>query len=176
MKEAQQAPKVFAELYNLWYYTKEFNEKSQNFRKELLTFLKGQHPFVEEEVRETSEALLKDDVVEVLDGCIDTLVTVFGELQRLEQAGVDVSGGMLNTGQNNLSKFCTKEVAENSIKWYKENKRETVRMELTGSPDEYVLLRESDGKIMKPLGFIRNDLSEFVPKALQDLKKDQVKL
>lgn len=104
-----------------------------------------------------------DNPVEILDGAVDVWVTVFGILAKLETAGYDVAGAVKQTDMNNLTKFTTDiEVVKQSVEYYAEQGI-TITPTFHKPAGRYILLDENN-KYRKPVGFVSNDLSAFVPK------------
>jgi hypothetical protein len=107
-------------------------------------------------------SLFQQDLTLLLDDCADILVTTFGFLQKLENLGVDVSKALTDTGYNNLTKFPRKPaVAHATVEMYKQQ-----GVDVTSSFNEEhncFVIRDNQGKIRKPQGFLSNDLSGCVP-------------
>jgi len=117
-----------------------------------------QFNIINEEVQELKEAIEDNNLTEQLDACIDTLVTVFGFMVKLERQGANLSKAMDTTGDNNLSKFPTdRSIAEDTVEFYlTKNKPTTISYNPVYS--KYVI-RDNEGKYKKPKGFVENDLS-----------------
>jgi len=114
---------------------------------------------IKEEVQEIQDALDSDDLTEQLDGCIDSLVTIFGYMLKLERQGADLGKALVKTGQNNLTKFPTDpKVVEDTIEFYK-NKGIETKVSLDLMYNKWVI-RDMSGKYRKPKGFVENDLSD----------------
>jgi hypothetical protein len=121
----------------------------------------NQIALMQEEVQETYDAYIKGDLVETLDGCIDTLYVTLGLLQKLNNLGIDTKGAMQQVAYDNLQKFPKSEiVAKETIKMYSEKGIEVI--------SEYNVLhdlgviKDMNDKVKKPLGFIPTDLSGYV--------------
>ena len=116
--------------------------------------------YIQSEVQEIADALQEDDLVEVLDGCVDTLVTVFGMLQKLQGHGAWLEKAFVKTADNNLSKFPeSEEVALQSQQFYRETKNKETKIQYNPEYKRYVI-RDMQGKYLKPKGFVENDLSD----------------
>jgi hypothetical protein len=122
----------------------------------------NQIALMQEEVQETYDAYIKGDLVETLDGCIDTLYVTLGLLQKLNNLGIDTEGAMQQVAYDNLQKFPKSEiVAKETIKMYSE-KGITVISKYDKYSDVYVI-KDVNDKVKKPLGFIPTDLIQYVP-------------
>jgi len=119
-----------------------------------------------EELNEIEEGITNNDVVEILDGVIDVIFVALGHLQKLEQLGCDVQGAVAKVCYDNLKKFPLKvEDAQKSvIKFNADNIN--VSYSYNDQYNRYVL-KDTNGKIRKPYNFVSTDLSEYVPKELQ---------
>ena len=125
---------------------------------------KQQLSYIRSEVQELADALYNTDPVEELDACMDILVTVFGYIQKLEALGARIDVAMVKTADNNLSKFpTTLEEVQQTQEFYRtvENK-ETV----FGYNSDYkrYVVRDMNGKYLKPISFVENDLSDCFDK------------
>lgn len=127
-----------------------------------LSEIKEQYKLIHEEVKEIEEGIELNDPEEVLDGAIDTLVTVLGLLQKLENAGFDIEKALVKTASNNFSKYTpNEEVALDSFDFY-EKKGIPVTVTYNGNHDVYVI-KDSSNKVRKPVDFVSNDLKDCVP-------------
>jgi hypothetical protein len=146
--------------------TYDFNLYAGNLKDVTLDSLKDQLKVLQEEVRETGEALDENNAVEVLDGCIDVLVVVMGMLHKLDRKGINTSLAMKLVGENNLTKVLQDyTIAEQTVSESK------VPLYIYPSPlkDVFVVKRQGDNKIMKPKGFKSVDLSGCIPVGLAKL-------
>jgi len=146
--------------------TYDFNLYAGNLKDVTLDSLKDQLKVLQEEVRETGEALDKNNAVEVLDGCVDVLVVVMGMLAKLARKGIDVGQSMKLVGENNLTKVLQDySIAEQTVAESK------VPLYIYPSPlkDVFVVKRQGDNKITKPKGFKSVDLSGCIPVGLDKL-------
>lgn len=129
--------------------------------------IKEQYNLVYEEVAEICEGLKANDPVEVLDGLVDSYVTLDGLRQKLEHLGVDVTEAMYRIVQNNLSKFVdTKELAEIAQKHYKD-KGVATEIEYNSFYQKWVI-KNTVGKVMKPVGFESVEIADLIPASIRD--------
>ena len=132
-------------------------EFSYQFRKQQLSYIQS-------EVQELADALEELDLVEELDACQDILVTVFGYLQKLEALGARVDKAMVKTADNNLSKFpTTLEEVQQTQEFYKTVKNKETVFGYNSDYKRYVV-RDMNGKYLKPSSFVENDLSDCFDK------------
>ena len=121
---------------------------------------KQQLSYIQSEVQELTDALEELDLVEELDACVDILVTVFGYMQKLEQHGARLDKAMVKTADNNLSKFpATMEEVTQTRNFYEEAKNKQTTFGYNPDYKRYVV-RDMNGKYLKPSSFIENDLSD----------------
>ena len=128
-----------------------------------------QYEVLVEEVKEIGDALVASNLVEVVDGVIDTLVVALGLWQKLENKGVDMNKAAELIAANNLSKYpsLTKsEVVDATIEMYK---AKNIEVEVTSNIPYhcYVFRNKATGKILKPYGFESVDISSCVPEEFQ---------
>lgn len=149
-----------SELYEL---TKKFNDISGANKELSLKAMREQFLYIDEEVNEIRDALSTDNLTEVLDGCIDTIITVFGLLQKLENLGVDINQAAIDTAMNNLSKYTKSGISAHGTigKVAKEKGIEAVAT-LNEEHGVYVIRNKHTGKVVKPIDFASNDLSKFI--------------
>ena len=132
-------------------------EFSYQFRKQQLSYIQS-------EVQELADALEELDLVEELDACMDILVTVFGYMQKLQQHGARVDKAMVKTAENNLSKFpTTLEEVQQTQEFYKTVKNKETVFGYNSDYKRYVV-RDMNGKYLKPSSFVENDLSDCFDK------------
>ncbi len=123
-------------------------------------YRKQQLSYIQSEVAELQDALDVQDLVEELDGCMDILVTVFGYLGKLQSLGARVDLAMVKTADNNLSKFPTSlEEVEKTQEFYKGVKNKETIFSYNSDYKRYVV-RDMNGKYLKPSSFVENDLSD----------------
>ena len=125
---------------------------------------KQQLSYIQSEVQELADALDDTDLVEELDACMDILVTVFGYIQKLEALGARVGVAMVKTADNNLSKFpTTLEEVQQTQEFYKTVKNKETVFSYNSDYKRYVV-RDMNGKYLKPSSFVENDLSDCFDK------------
>ena len=131
--------------------------------------IKKQSALIVEETKELEEALDSDDLEGVLDANIDILVTALGLLQQLESIqGIDVNKALLDTANNNLSKFIKADgkdadlalkISGDSLQYYAKKLNDPYNVERYMSQDQqYIVLLNKNNKDMKPVGFVPNNL------------------
>lgn len=120
---------------------------------------------VEEELKETKDALHNEDSVEVLDGAIDLLFVVAGLLRILERSGYNTTEAMKRVGDNNLHKFFNEVFSAIRTKsFHCDNGQKSLvhKVDVDGET-YYVVKRVEDSKVMKPKGFEGVDLTDLIP-------------
>jgi len=153
-------------VLNLQQGADKFNDISGSARKVTDVDLKNQIELIKEEVKETNDAFEADNIVGVLDGCIDTLFVTLGLLQKLKNLGIDTEGAMKQVAEDNLSKFPSSyQVALESSSEYL-HKYIDVSVEQNEEHQVYVLKDQND-KVRKPKGFVGTDLSKYVPAGVE---------
>jgi hypothetical protein len=129
--------------------------------------LKDQQKLIIEEVDEITDGLAVNDATDVLDGLIDSYVTLAGLQQKLQNLGIDVNEAMKRIADNNLSKFCdTIQLAKETQLHYIDKGVETF-IEYNQIYDKYVV-KNTAMKVMKPVGFKSVDLADLIPAELRD--------
>ena len=125
-----------------------------------------QYNLILEETKEIKEkGIDKNNAKEVVDGVIDVLVTALGLAQKLEHLGVDMNKAMRDTAYNNLTKYPSDErtAIETAQKYEEEGTQVTVEY---NSDFELFVIKNLKDKVMKPVGFESNDLSNCIPEDL----------
>ena len=119
-----------------------------------------------EESTETISAISHGDMVELLDGAVDTFVILSKLLDMLEKAGFDVEGGIQQIIDNNQKKIFNSyyEACEAKEKLEQRDDLEYYVETATLNGLSFYTVRRADGKIAKPIGFVAVELKEFVPK------------
>lgn len=146
--------------------TNEFNSIAGNDTKLTKQDYEAQYKVLVEEVYEIKEALDTDNIVELVDGVIDTLVVISGFVQKLENQGINMSKAMELIAENNLSKYTMNAyVADMSVADYKSKGIEVVS-EFNKEYCVYVL-RDTNGKIRKPNNFKSVDISDCIPEGVK---------
>jgi len=121
---------------------------------------------IQEELTETIAAVEADDQTETIDGLCDVLITAVGFKHMLDLQGYNTSEAMQATAENNLSKFikldgysARETITESLIKYKTQNKITVVH----NAKYDVVVLLDENNKVKKPVGFVSNDLSKFIP-------------
>jgi hypothetical protein len=159
--------KEFVELYKrvIDFNTKAGVKDEEPFTMEWWKAIDLQAKLSVEEAEEAYDAAQREDVTEVLDGCIDSLVINFKLAQMLQAAGCDVIGAFDAVCNNNDSKvFSSYYEAVEAKEQLEERDDQEYSIETAicnGMP--YYSVRRFDGKIMKKVGFVPVSLDEFVP-------------
>lgn len=146
-------------LRNLTYISNEISGQHTKLSQE---DFRNQMEIIRSEFQETVDAIEEKNNVELLDGAVDLLVTVFGLIRKLDEAGFDTARAMQKVGMNNLTKFPTSlTVVDDSVKMYAD-KGVSIRPVFSHHYDRWALLDEGD-KYKKPVGFKDVDLSDCLP-------------
>lgn len=154
------------ELYEL---TCKFNDISGANKELSLKAMREQFLYIDEEVNEIKEALDSNDLVELLDGTIDTIITAFGLLQKLENLGVDVGQAGIDTAHNNLSKFPNAPaVAHQTVEKVGIEKGIEAVATFNEEHGVYVIRNKYTGKVCKPLDFVSNDLNSYITTGVKE--------
>lgn len=140
-----------------------FNEIAGKDKLGTLKDIEFQYNLILEETKEIKEkGIDKNNAKEVLDGVVDVMVTALGLLQKLEVLGMDTNKAMRDTAYNNLTKYPSKElVAIQTAQMYEEDGVQ-VNVEYNSEYELFVIKNLKD-KVMKPIGFESNDLSNCIP-------------
>jgi len=140
-----------------------FNEIANKHNKTTLKDIEFQYKLILEETKEIKDkGIDKNNVKEVLDGAIDVMVTALGLLQKLEHLGIDVNKAMRDTAYNNLTKYPSKELTAIQTAMMYEEEGSVVNVEYNSEYELFVVKNWND-KVMKPIGFESNDLSNCIP-------------
>jgi hypothetical protein len=144
-----------------------YNKEDGTVNKEqFLAQLKAQAKCVLEEAKEAYEAIHNDnDPQEALDGLVDVLVTAYGLGSMLGLAGFNVDEACYITAENNMTKFPTdSEVVNQTLlanpTW--------VATEMQTADGATFVIKDEAGKIRKPLGYTKNNISECVPEQFKE--------
>jgi uncharacterized protein YkuJ len=122
-----------------------------------------QYNLILEETKEIKEkGIDKNNAKEVVDGVVDVLVTALGLVQKLQNLGVDMNKAMRDTAYNNLTKFPNNELSaiKTAQKYEQEGKQVYVEYK---SEYELFVIKDMKDKVMKPIDFESNDLSNCIP-------------
>jgi len=149
-------------LSHLYEQTDAFNTLAGNNNRLSKADLRAQMKYVLEEISELSDAIRDDDMEGIIDGLMDSYVTLSGLASRLKLLGYNLERAASLVGDNNLSKFPSSEaVADMTItafadqgikctKFYNEEFR------------RWAIL-DQNCKVRKPVGYTSVDLSACVP-------------
>ena len=135
-----------------------FNDISGSSNNCTHTAVKQQLQMVLSEVQELVNAFNSEQPVNVAAEGVDVVVTVVGLLQKLNNAGLDVSTVAKMIAEKNLEKFPTVSqvsLVNRTITDYA-SKGITVKPTINQG---YYAIKDQDGKCRKPLGFEPVDLS-----------------
>lgn len=135
-----------------------FNNIAGNLSNVDANSLEAQIKVVVEEVKELEKAYADKDAVELLDGVCDAFVTVAGLMQKMQSAGFDVNKAIERVCINNLEKYPTQMLSSDLDKYYQKGWDVLYNNEY----DCYVL-KDKNGKIRKPDGFVPVQISDLVP-------------
>lgn len=140
-----------------------FNHIAGNYEvKPTKADLIQQITLIQEELSETKEAIELDNSKELIKETSDLLVTVLGLCYQVELIGHDLMGGADAVCDDNLAKYPLEErQAQASVEYYADHKNVTLTATHNEEYDVWVL-KDQQGKIRKPLGFGKIDLSEFI--------------
>ena len=152
-------------LEGLYLATNTFNMIAVNDQKITDQDFEDQFKVVVEEMKEFQDGHANKDLVETVDGIVDSFVVLFGYMQKMQNRyGIDFAKAMDLIAENNLSKYPTDEqVAIDTVQMYKDQGLETY---YTFYPESrcYVIRDSKTNKIKKPVGFESVDLSVCFPK------------
>ena len=143
-----------------------FNEIAGKDKRCSLNDIEFQYNLILEETKEIKDKGIDfNDAKEIVDGVVDVMVTALGLMQKLEALGVDMNKAMRDTAYNNLTKFPTTErtAIETAVKYEQEGI--VVKVEYNSDYDLFVVKNTKD-KIMRPIDFESNDLSNCIPTEL----------
>lgn len=129
-------------------------------------WFKNQKKILDEEVnRELFPAIDNNDVVQILDGALDTIFVAMGKVQQLESLGVDFSKAAERVCEDNLAKYVANiQDAQETVRFYNA-KNTNVHYSFNEDYSKYVIKDEA-GKVKKPFNFVATDLTCYVPKEL----------
>lgn len=149
---------------DLYFDTFSFNNIAGNLEDVDQSSLDSQMEFIKEEVNEFIKGHNEKDLIETCDGIVDTLVTVFGYMQKLEAVyGIDWSKITEAVALNNLSKYPeSEEIAIETVEYYSKQGVDTY-YEYNEVYNRFVIKDKKTNKVKKPLGFTSVDLKPFMP-------------
>lgn len=143
-----------------------FNEIAGKHKLTNLKDIELQYKLILEETKEIKEkGIDHNNTKEVVDGVVDVMVTALGLMQKLEILGIDMNKAMRDTAYNNLTKYPSDEriAVETAIKYEEEGTQ--VKVEYNSEYELFVIKNMKD-KVMKPINFESNDLSDCIPTEL----------
>ena len=161
--------KEFAELYKrvIAFNTKAGVKDEEPFTMEWWKAIDLQTKLSVEEATEGYDAAQREDITEVLDGCIDSLVINFKLAQMLEAAGCDVIGAFEAVCGNNDSKVFSSYYeaveAKEQLEGRDDQEYSIETAICNGMP--FYSVRNYYGKISKPVNFKGVDLKPFIPRS-----------
>jgi hypothetical protein len=148
-----------------------FNDLAGNTSKLSLNDVKNQLLLIQEEVAEIAHAVDTNNPIELLDGVVDTYYVLNGLTSKLIALGFDVSTALKQTAENNLSKFPSDEyIAIESQSAYDLHDNIKVDINYNDSHQRWVI-KDQNGKVRKPVGFVGNDLSNCLPSGFDKFKE-----
>lgn len=142
-----------------------FNNLAGNNDVSIKGFKTQQKVVFEECIKEVEEALNENNPVKLLDGIVDGLYVVFGQLAKVEALGCDIEGAIKQVCEDNLKKFPpNEEDAQKSVLHYN---AQNINVSYTYNPEynRYVI-KDSNQKVRKPFNFVSTDLTQYVPEKL----------
>lgn len=130
--------------------------------------LLNQMKIIESEIKEMRNAIEVRDPVELLDGYVDSMVTLLGMRDMLANLQFDVRGAESTVADNNDSKFLAAfdhhSVMEHTVCKYK-SEGITVHPVYNVQYDCYAFV-DQNNKVKKPFGYEPVDLKPFIPATL----------
>jgi hypothetical protein len=130
--------------------------------------LLNQMKIIESEIKEMRDAIEVRDPVELLDGYVDSMVTLLGMRDMLANLQFDVRGAESTVADNNDSKFLSgftePSVFEYTVQGYR---KQGVEIKTMFNPEYHsYCFVDSNGKVRKPLDYKPVDLTPFIPSVL----------
>jgi len=157
-------------LQDFYQQTVDWNKKCGNkslpaFTMEFDKAFRLQTQLTLDEVSEVVEAIELNDYPEILKETCDVLFTCMYMVDLLEMAGFDFEGAYQKVIDNNNGKVYNSFYEACASKEKLELRDDTEYFIETNVVDglAYYVVVRNDGKVMKPVGFIPVDLSDFVP-------------
>lgn len=120
---------------------------------------------IKEEFNEFIEGHCSEDLVEIVDGIVDSYITLFGYQRKLEEKyGINFSAIMKKIAENNLSKFLPGDnsalVSETLTSYL--DKGQHVISEYNSEYDTFVIRDAVTKKVKKPINFVPVDITKEV--------------
>ena len=142
------------------------NKTHPAFTMEFERAAEKQSNFILEEAQETYDNSVVSDYTEMLDGACDVLFTLAYYIKLLEDAGFDFEGAYQAVINNNMKKVYNSfyEACEQKEKLEQISDDEyTIETNVHNGLPFYVI-RNSYGKVCKPVDFEKVNLEPFIPK------------
>jgi hypothetical protein len=139
-----------------------FNKLAGKDNKATLLDLKQQLALISEELNETIRDLNAKNYVGLLDGYTDIAVTWAGLGMMLDSLGFNTKDALLDTANNNLTKFVAKDDSEEIISTIGKYSEDGITTELNAEYGFYAF-KDINNKVKKPFSFVSNDLTKHVP-------------
>lgn len=129
--------------------------------------IKQQLKLIQEEVKELQQAIDENegDAAFLKEAC-DVYVVLLGLLHKLELVGWNVEKALLQTTENNLTKFVSGDDVETlalTTEMYKEKGIE-ITTKYNEEYDMFAIVNKQTGKFLKPAGYKKADVSNCIPK------------
>lgn len=130
--------------------------------------IESQLKIILSEVQELVTAFNEETPTDVAAEAVDVIVTVIGLLQKLNNAGIDCYTIAKRIGEKNLEKFPSNlALVEATVKDYADKGIKVTAVANTEHFPVKYIIRDEHGKVRKPLGFTKVDLSDCGSKELQ---------
>lgn len=144
-----------------------FNQAAGKLQELSKKNIEEQLALIQEELNETIADLKAGDKVGVLDGYTDLMVTVFGLGEILKSLGFKTEESLVATADNNDTKFIPGNklsIVDQTLKMYADQGVQC-KAEYNQQYDVFVI-KDMNNKVRKPVGFVSNDLSIYVPEGV----------
>lgn len=158
---------MYAQEVKVWNEVMANAPLSTDTPEQIIAKIKRQSAFVVEEAKEIQTGAEKGDVQEILDGYLDTKFTNDQIGVYLESLGVDIEAAWDEVCRSNNTKFSTNWHQMKHSAVLVSQKQGFTHVVESPVPGVYVLKRDVDGKIMKPVMFEEPNLRPFIPKKLR---------
>jgi len=118
---------------------------------------------IDEEVGELHQAVKDNNFTEVIDALTDILYVVYGAGASF---GIDLDDAYDIVHKSNMTKLCnTEEEAQETVKWYKEQKDspyDSPEYRLSDDEKYYIVFNKSTGKILKSINYTPANFSKML--------------
>lgn len=152
-------------ILDLFNDTDKFNRIAGAYNDLSRESFNNQLKIIQEEYEEFVEGHERQDLVETVDGLVDSLITLFGYQRKMkERYGIDFSAIMQKIAENNLSKFIPGDdpmTVSRTIAMYL-NKDTLVTLEYNDEYDVFVIRDAVTKKVKKPINFVPVDITKEV--------------